>query len=133
MNFYSRFGISAGIVFGAMGTPWIGAAFTALVNACRVSLRGQEAGAAPRFGEIFRATWHRVQLTAARYSLIVMLFSHPAISGQTFFFFSCQAIGDTRYVEYTKSIETRAYDSRFKMQGNWRVFYSKVPYLSILI
>ena len=98
MNFYSRFGISAGIVFGAMVAPWIGAAFAALVNACRVSLRGQEAGAAPRFGETLRATWHRVQLTAVRYSLIVMLFSHPAMSGQTFFFFSCQAIGDTRYV-----------------------------------
>ena len=128
MDFYSKFAISAGLVFGGIVIPWVVAAFVALVMAWRTlaqrkrwqKRRIQRGGAAaaaaaaaaggggdgdggvcrPRgFGRIFCTKWHRVLPTAARYSLIVMLFAHPAVSGQTFFFFSCLDIDDVMYVE----------------------------------
>ena len=122
INFYSRFSISAGIVFASIIVPWIIGALVSLVAGCRGGTPGHtrrddgEAGGIhsggveggerenggderpQRFGQKVRATWYRVQPTAARYSLIVMLFSHPAMSGQTFFFFSCQQIEDAMYV-----------------------------------
>ena len=52
----------------------------------------------PTFRQIFWARWRRVQPTAARYSLMIMLFAHPAVSGQTFFFFSCQEIDGEMYL-----------------------------------
>jgi hypothetical protein len=65
-----------------------------------------------RCRRVFCTKWHRVMPTAARYSLIVMLFAHPAVSGQTFFFFSCQAIGDERYLVADYSL--RCYDSEWQ-------------------
>ena len=65
---------------------------------CRGGGGGGEGGDAPTFRQMFLATWRRVQPTAARYSLLIMLFAHPAVSGQTFFFFSCQEIDGDMYL-----------------------------------
>ena len=132
MDFYSKFAMSAGLVFGGILIPWIVAALVAVIMAWRTLaqrkrwqkrqiLRGGAVAAATaaaavgggdgegrgsrphRFGKMFCTKWHRVLPTAARYSLIVMLFAHPSISGQTFFFFSCQEIDDEMYVKETES------------------------------
>jgi hypothetical protein len=142
MDFYSKFAISATLVFGAILIPWIVAALVAFVMAWRTlaqrkrkqmrRMRGGRAAVAAaataaaegddgngdgdgeegvsrprRFGKMFCTKWHRVLPTAARYSLIVMLFAHPSISGQTFFFFSCQEIDDEMYAKETESRQTR--------------------------
>ena len=100
MNFYNRFAVSTGFVFAGIILPWIVAVLVAFVTLHRARSRHNKQGTrrrrgtaaatevAPTFGQI----WRRVQPTAVRYSLIVMLFAHPALSGQTFFFFSCHEI-----------------------------------------
>ena len=109
MDFFSRFAISVTLVFFGIFLPWVVAALVAVSTAaCRGRTRGEqreqgqgdggEGGDAPTFRQIFRATWRRVQPTAARYSLLIMLFAHPAVSGQTFFFFSCQEIDGDMYL-----------------------------------
>ena len=119
-DFFSRFVFSSGLVFASIVVPWVAAAIAALVAACRGRSRcgqkkrrqgGAVAGGVgdrggggvssvdtPTFRQIFWARWRRVQPTAARYSLMIMLFAHPAVSGQTFFFFSCQEIDGDMYL-----------------------------------
>ena len=70
-----------------------------------------------RFGKMFCSKWHRVLPTAARYSLIVMLFAHPAVSGQTFFFFSCLDIDDVMYVEERERGREREEERERKREG----------------
>ena len=110
MDFYSRFSFSAAFVFAGITAPWVVAAFVASVMACCEQARGRregrhgdneegERGRSPSgYGHMLRTKWRRVQPTAARYSLIVMLFAHPAVSGQTFFFFSCHDINGVKYL-----------------------------------
>ena len=110
MDFYSRFSFSAAFVFAGITAPWVVAAFVASVMACCEQARGRregrhgdneegERGRSPSgYGHMLRTKWRRVQPTAARYSLIVVLFAHPAVSGQTFLFFSCQTIDDGSYL-----------------------------------
>ena len=115
INFYTRFVVSASFVFASIIVPWVAAALASLATACRKKILGQRRIAEPAdgsdgngeegdervlsFGQIVRVTWHRMRPTAARYSLMIMLFAHPAVSGQTFFFFSCQEIEDKMYVK----------------------------------
>ena len=120
MDFYSRFAFSAALVFTCLVMPWIVGAFVACVMACRATNAREGGGRLQRvtstategdpgdgggrggenqpFRSKFRAKWHRILPTAARYSLIVVLFAHPAVSGQTFLFFSCQTIDDGSYL-----------------------------------
>ena len=120
MDFYSRFAFSAALVFTCLVIPWIVGAFAACVMACRATnahegggrlqrvtstaAEGDPEGGGGRGGEYqsfrskFRAKWQRILPTAARYSLIVVLFAHPAVSGQTFLFFSCQTIDGGSYL-----------------------------------
>ena len=119
-DFFSRFVLSSGLVLASIVVPWVAAAIAALVAACRGRSRcgqkkrrqgGAVAGGVgdrggggvssvdtPTFRQIFWARWRRVQPTAARYSLMIMLFAHPAVSGQTFFFFSCREIDGDMYL-----------------------------------
>ena len=122
MDFYSRFGFSAALVFSGILLPQLVAVLVASIMTCCALSKGRQEGRrgqggatgahsdgggvggvggvenqvverAPTFRRTFRAMLKRTLTPATRYSLIVMLFSHPAMSGQTFFFFSCQQIG----------------------------------------
>jgi hypothetical protein len=113
VNFYTRFRISAGLVFAGIVIPWIVAAIVAVVAGCRAKIRGgdgigdgggegegsDDGREVPGFGQIVRATWRRAQPAAARYSLMIVQFAHPAVSGQTFYFFSCHDIDGAAYVK----------------------------------
>ena len=158
MNYYSRFGISAGLVFAGIIMPWIVAALVSLITACHggragggqrkrrqggtstaaaggrdggggadpmedIAVEGDgEGGGGSRstsgeptlFAETFRATWRRVQPTAARYSLMIVLFAHPALSGQTFFFFSCRAIDGDEYLVADYSLRCGMKDAEWR-------------------
>ena len=157
MNYYNRFGISAGLVFAGIIMPWIVAALVSLITACRGGSAGggqrkrrqggtrtaaaggrdgaggadhmediagegdgvggggrSTSGESTLFAETFRATWRRVQPTAARYSLMVMLFAHPALSGQTFFFFSCRAIDGDEYLVADYSLRCGLKDAEWR-------------------
>lgn len=113
VNFYTRFRISAGLVFAGIVIPWIVAAIVAVVAGCRARIRGGDGNGdgggegeesddgreLPGFRQVVRATWRRAQPAAARYSLMIVQFAHPAMSGQTFYFFSCHDIDGAAYVK----------------------------------
>ena len=96
-TFYDRFMWSAAMAWALIVLPTIGAVFASLVFAacpwicfCGKSLPNEQRG----FRNRFWAMWERAKTRGWQYSMIVILFVHPAVSGQAFFFFSCKAIMD---------------------------------------
>ena len=94
-TFYDRFVWSTAMAWSLIVLPTIGAIFASLVFAvcpwvccCGKSLPNEQQG----FWNRFWAMWERAKTRGWQYSMIVILFVHPAVSGQAFFFFSCQAI-----------------------------------------
>ena len=94
-TFYERFMWSTAMAWSLIVLPTIGAIFASLVFAafpkvccCGKSLPNEQRG----FWNRFWAMWERAKTRGWQYSMIVILFVHPAVSGQAFFYFSCQAI-----------------------------------------
>ena len=95
-NYYSRFKASAVIAWFLILVPMVAAlavsvVFAAFPCVCRgKSLPHKVQG----FQLRFNAMWRRARARGMQYSMIVILFVHPAVSGQAFYFFSCHAIMD---------------------------------------
>ena len=96
-TFYDRFMWSAAMAWALIVLPTIGAVFASLGFAvcpwmccCGKSLPNDLRGFRTRFW----AMWERAKTRGWQYSMIALLFVHPAVSGQAFFFFSCKAIMD---------------------------------------
>jgi hypothetical protein len=101
-GFYERFVWSSTLAFAFVIGPFLVGGVVALIRAgfhrrCGCwkkerALHGRET--TRTFGARFILAWRAAFRIAAVYSMVVVLFVHPAISGQAFFFFRCHEIKD---------------------------------------